>query len=78
MTLFTVIELFFFFQMHPDLSAHLHTDECNVIIKAYKSCQDQVCCLESQFYLIIQVIPPIPSSMFKFYIPVKFDTMKNL
>ncbi|XP_022343592.2 COX assembly mitochondrial protein 2 homolog [Crassostrea virginica] len=27
--------------MHPDLSAHLHTDECNVIIKAYKSCQEQ-------------------------------------
>lgn len=29
--------------MHPDLSAHLHTDECNTLIKVFTSCQEQVC-----------------------------------
>nr|XP_034338564.1 COX assembly mitochondrial protein 2 homolog [Crassostrea gigas] len=27
--------------MHPDLSAHLHTDECNTLIKVFTSCQEQ-------------------------------------
>ncbi|XP_048751894.1 COX assembly mitochondrial protein 2 homolog [Ostrea edulis] len=27
--------------MHPDLSPHLHTEECNFLIKAFRSCQDQ-------------------------------------
>ncbi|XP_061197335.1 COX assembly mitochondrial protein 2 homolog [Saccostrea echinata] len=27
--------------MHPDLSPHLHTEECNFIIRAFRSCQDQ-------------------------------------
>uniref|UniRef100_K1QPA5 Uncharacterized protein C16orf61-like protein n=1 Tax=Magallana gigas TaxID=29159 RepID=K1QPA5_MAGGI len=28
-------------KMHPDLSAHLHTDECNTLIKVFTSCQEQ-------------------------------------
>lgn len=37
------IIVIFQFQMHPDLSAHLHTDECNTLIKVFTSCQEQVC-----------------------------------
>jgi hypothetical protein len=41
--------------MHPDLSPHLHTNECNTFTFEYKDCTEKVrdCHYENYFLIII-------------------------
>ena len=41
--------LFVFAAMHPDLSAHLHSDECNAIIAELQKCHQEVCAKVSSY-----------------------------